>query len=347
MAATSELVEVTDHAEWDALVERSPGSFFSQLWEWGEVQRSINWHPRRLMLPDHRDGEPDVAAAQVLVHRLPGIGWSVGHAPRGPLATLTSDSSRRFVAALRAWARRNRICTLIVDPPADKDSELGRLLLGTPWRRAPALGEPICHVLDLAPGVDPWPNVHRKHREWIRRAEKAGVDVAWADASSTAAEAEASIRHFQDVYEQLAERLRIRVQRPEYYAMMWDRFRATGRAHVATATHRGKVVGSMLHLVCGDEMVWFAGGQTEAGNRVGAGKLLVWRSVLRARDLGMRRYNMWGTATSGLARYKEGFGARQETYVGTRAMPVYRPADVLVQAAWRLQQVSRRALRRH
>ena len=42
----------------------------------------------------------------------------------------------------------------------------------------------------------------------------------------------------------------------------------------------------------------------------------------RARELGLRRYNMWGTATGSLAHYKEGFGAREESYVGTRALAI-------------------------
>ena len=48
----------------------------------------------------------------------------------------------------------------------------------------------------------------------------------------------------------------------------------------------------------------------------------------------MRRYHMWGTATDSLAHYKEGFGAREERYIGTRAAALNPVADRVVESVW-------------
>jgi lipid II:glycine glycyltransferase (peptidoglycan interpeptide bridge formation enzyme) len=193
------------------------------------------------------------------------------------------------------------------------------------------------HVLDLAQGVDPWAGVRRKHREWVRRAEKANVDVVWADADTPDAEASAAMDRFERVYGELVERLNLSTHGPAFTRRLWELFRAGRRAQLVTATVAGEPVAAMLHVTWGDVMLWYAGGQAEAGAPMGAGKLLLWRSIQRAQELGMRRYHMWGTATDSLAHYKEGFGAREERYVGTRSAALNPVADKVVEGLWAAQ----------
>jgi len=201
--------------------------------------------------------------------------------------------------------------------------------------------------VDVLPEAELWANVRRKHREWIRRAERnADLDIRWADGHSSVEEAALAIGHFERVYREIGERIGVPLQSPAYYELMWDTLRTAGRAQLVTATANGVPAGAMLHVTCGDEMIWFAGGQTSVGAPLGVGKLLVWRSMLRAVELGRRRYNMWGTATEGLAHFKLGFGAREETYVGTRSMAVNGPMDVLWRKAWEARQVVRRLIPR-
>lgn len=347
MSAGGELRVASDPSRWNRLVDESPSSYFSQLWEWGEVQRSMGWDPWRLeLLPDGSHGGAPIAAAQLLVKRLPGTAWGVAQAPRGPVLGRTADDWARFVVALKRWARENHIATLIIDPDVGPESDLGRALMRPPWEAAPMLGEPICHIVDLLPEAELWANVRRKHREWIRRAERGDIDIRWIDGQSSDADADLANTHFQQVYGVIAKRIGIPLMSPDYYQLIWNTFRAAGRAHMVTAVANGMPVGAMLHLTCGDEMIWYAGGQTAEGANAGVGKLLVWRSMVRATELGSRRYNMWGTVTEGLAHYKLGFGAREESYIGTRWMPVNRPVDLLVRAAWRARRLVRR-LRRH
>jgi lipid II:glycine glycyltransferase (peptidoglycan interpeptide bridge formation enzyme) len=342
-----ELRVATDPRRWNSLVDASPTPYFSQLWEWGEVQRAIGWEPWRLeLVPAETDGGACIAAAQILIRRLPGIGWGIGHAPRGPVLGRAAEDWARFEVALVRWARDNRVATLVFDPDVSSESDLAKALMRPPWRAAPIFGEPKCHVVDVLPEAELWANVRRKHRQWIRHAEGADIDIRWIDDSSGVDDARLAIRQFQQVYGEIAQRMGLPLQAPDYYQLMWDLFRKAGRAHMVTATADGSAVGAILHFSCGDELLSFAGGQTAGGAHLGVGKLLVWRSMLRAGELGARRYNMWGTRTEGLAHFKVGFGARAETYIGTRSMSVNRRMDLLLGAAWRARQFSRRINRR-
>jgi lipid II:glycine glycyltransferase (peptidoglycan interpeptide bridge formation enzyme) len=341
-----ELRVATDPRRWNSLVDESPSRHFSQLWEWGEVQRSIGWEPWRLeLVPEGSATGAAVAATQLFVRRLPVVGWGIGYASRGPVLGRAAPDWSRFSSALTRWARKHRIATLVFDPDEGPESDLGRALMRPPWRSAPTVSEPNCHVVDVRPEAELWANVRRKHREWIRRAERADIDVRWIDASSSAGDARLAIDQFQQVYREIAARLDLPVKTPDYYQLMWDAFRTAGRAHMVIATEDGRAIGAMLHFRCGDELLWFAGGQTADGARLGVGKLLVWRSMVRAGELGVRRYNMWGTATEGLAHFKLGFGAREESYVGTRSMSVNGLIDLLLRAAWQARASIRRLTR--
>lgn len=347
MSEEYELRSVSDPIRWNRIVDESPSRYFSQLWEWGEVQRPIGWEPWRLELVPGSvaDGAP-IAAAQMLVRRLPGIGWGIAHASRGPVLGRSAEAWARFEVALARWARENRIATLVFDPDVSPESQLGIAITRPPWNEAPMLGEPRCHVVDVLPEAELWANVRRKHREWIRRAERANIAVRWTDEHSSGPDAQLAIGQFQRVYGEIAQRIGVPLKDPEYYQDMWETLRGAGRAHLVTATTDGTPVGAMLHFTCGDEMLWFAGGQAAEGASQGVGKLLIWRSMIRASELGFRRYNMWGTATDGLAHFKLGFGAREELYVGTRAMSVNGPMDLVLRAAWRARQLGRRVMRR-
>src|SRR2546428_2480634 len=56
--------------------------------------------------------------------------------------------------------------------------------------------------------------------------------------------------------------------------------------------------------------------------------LLKWRSMLKMKQLGVRRYDMWGLAEgdelAGVENFKLGFGGDGATWIGARGTPVPR-----------------------
>lgn len=320
---------IDDPDDWNALVEQHAGGF-PQLWEWGEVRASVGWRPLRLAI--HDDAGRFLGGAQILMQRQPVVGWCLAHAPRGPFGIKDTADLPIVIGKIKETAAGLGGGTLWLDPPFRAGdptaNELGRL--------APAHAADVepsaCWVLDLSE-ADPWSNVRRKHREWIRRAERANISVEWLDSASTARDASTGLRHFLTAYNEVATRLGIPIQTATYYEALWEQFRKSGHASIAVALRDGVPLGAMLQFVCGPEMTFYQGGQTAAGAKLGVHKLLIWRSIVRARDSGLRRYNMWGASHEGVAHLKAGFGAHEERYIGTRSIPLHRSADVLVRAA--------------
>ena len=152
---TSELRawRVTDPAAWNAFVEAAPYHAFPQLWEWGEVRAMGGWRPLRLAIGPSQDRP--VAGAQLLLRRMPLLGWHLAYVPRGPIGDLDDPAVRdALVAALRALGRSEKIATVRADPEARLETPYGRALLEAPWRAAPKVQPPTTRVIDLGPGEE-------------------------------------------------------------------------------------------------------------------------------------------------------------------------------------------------
>src|SRR5258705_11309342 len=78
-----ELREVTEAAQWDALVADHAYGHPLQCWGWGEVKGRSGWRAHRLAV---FEGETFRAGAQVLTRLVPGMPLTMLYVPRGPVA---------------------------------------------------------------------------------------------------------------------------------------------------------------------------------------------------------------------------------------------------------------------
>ena len=154
MSADLRAWRVTDPEAWNAFVEAAPYHAFPQLWEWGEVRAMGGWRPVRIAVGPSLEAAP-VAGAQLLLRRLPLLGWHLAYAPRGPIGQLDDPIVREaLIHALRAVGRAERIATVRADPEARLDSPFGAAALQPPWRAAPKVQPPTTRVIDLRVGEE-------------------------------------------------------------------------------------------------------------------------------------------------------------------------------------------------
>jgi lipid II:glycine glycyltransferase (peptidoglycan interpeptide bridge formation enzyme) len=315
---------VTDREAWNAFVEQAPYRSFPQLWEWGELREPSGWRPVRIAVGE-RPSEP-LAGAQVLVRRTPLVGWRLGYAPRGPIGRLDDPAIRgALVAALRDLGRTERIATLKVDPEATATDPLGAALLAAPWRRSSKVQPPRTRVIDLSlPEDDLLAALRQKHRQYVHKAERAGVTVAPVD---SATDATADLADFYRIYSHTAERAGFVVRAPAYYARVWRLFAPSGHARLFFATLDGARVATLFHFTCGDRAAEAYGGMTDAGATSRANYLLKWEAIRAFRADGFAVYDLWGIATGGIGQFKEGFGGRRIDYVGARDLALRSAQD--------------------
>jgi lipid II:glycine glycyltransferase (peptidoglycan interpeptide bridge formation enzyme) len=316
---------VTDRDAWNAFVEHAPYRSFPQLWEWGELREPSGWRPIRIAVGERPD-QP-LAGAQVLIRQVPLVGWRLGYAPRGPIGRLDDPAIRdALVSALRDLGTTESIATLKVDPEATADDPLGAALLTPPWRRAAKVQPPRTRVIDLARDEGALLAATRqKHRQYVHKAERAGIRVEEIDPNSPADVATA-LADFYAIYRHTAERAGFVVRAPEYYERVWRLFAPDGHARLFFATIDGGRVATLFHFTCGDRAAEAYGGMTDLGATSRANYLLKWEAIRAFRAEGFAIYDLWGIATGGIAQFKEGFGGRQVAYIGACDLPL-RPAQ--------------------
>ncbi|MDQ2935480.1 MAG: peptidoglycan bridge formation glycyltransferase FemA/FemB family protein [Chloroflexota bacterium] len=324
---------VTDPVTWNRFVEGAPYHAFPQLWEWGELRAAAGWRPVRVAVGP-AEGEP-LAGAQLLLRSLPLISWSLAYVPRGPIGALDDPGVRdALVAALRSLGRRERIATVRADPETTGLDPYGAGLMNPPWRAAEKVQPPTTRVIDLGVGQEQLrAGLKRKHRQYINKAERAGVSIERFDGNAPDADARAALADFNSIYRYTADRAGFVARVPEYYERVWSIFAPTGRCRLSFARLDGERVATLFHFTCGDRVVESYGGMTEPGAESRANYLLKWTAITDFAAEGFAIYDMWGLATGGIRHFKEGFGGREVEYVGARDLPLRAPADALLRIA--------------
>jgi lipid II:glycine glycyltransferase (peptidoglycan interpeptide bridge formation enzyme) len=324
---------VDDARAWNRLVETADYRAFPQLWEWGELRRPFGWEPVRIAVGESR--EAPLAGAQLLLRTVPLIGWRLGYAPRGPVGALDGAPVREaLLRALATLARRERIATIKVDPAATPDASLGRALLAPPWRTADKVQPPRTRIVDLRRSEEELRGgLKRKHRQYVNKAERAGIAVEWFDAESGPAEVQRALDDFYAIYTHTALRAGFVARADRYYRRVWELSAPGGRARLLFASRDGERLATLFCFVCGDRVAEAFGGMTDAGAESRANYLLKWEAIRGFRAEGRASYDLWGLATGGIAQFKEGFGGEQVDYVGARDWPIRPPVDALLRIA--------------
>jgi peptidoglycan pentaglycine glycine transferase (the first glycine) len=324
---------MTDPDAWNAFVGGAAYHAFPQLWEWGEVRAKSGWRPVRLAIGP-TDDEP-IAGAQLLLRRLPLVGWHLAYVPRGPVGDLDDPTVRdAFVRALRTLGRAERIATVRADPEVRPDTPFGRALLADPWRAAPKIQPPTTRVLDLTVGEEALrANLKRKHRQYVNKAERSAVHVERFDGATPSRLIRPAMQEFNRIYRLTAERAGFVAREPAYYERVWAAFAPNGHARLSFAVHQGERVAAIFHLLCGERAAEVYGGMTEAGAELRANYLLKWAAISDLAREGFRVYDMWGLATGGIRQFKEGFGGAEIEYVGARDLAINGPMDGVTRAA--------------
>lgn len=324
---------VTDPAAWNAFVESTPYHAFPQLWEWGEVRALGGWRPVRLAVGPSRDHP--VAGAQLLLRRMPVLGWHLAYVPRGPIGQMDEPDVRgAMIAALRALGRAERIATVRADPEARLETPYGRALLDAPWRAAPKIQPPTTRVIDLRPGEEALKAaLKRKHRQYVNKAERAGVTIERFDGSSPPELIGPALDDFNRIYQFTAARAGFVARQSFYYERVWSLFAPTGRVRLSFALVDGMRVATIFHFTCGERAVEAYGGMTDAGADARANYLLKWTAIADFSRQDFAVYDMWGLATGGIRQFKEGFGGEEIEYTGARDLALRGPMDAALRLA--------------
>jgi len=276
---------------------------------WGELRAATGWRVRRFVL--------DGGVAQVLLRSLP-LGISVAYAPRGPL--VAPERLADAIAALRDALRHERCASLLCDPEVPDDAAVRAGLARVGVHASPVFVQPRRTLLmDLSKGDEELLGaMKKKTRQYIHKAERAGVVT----------EETRDLDRFMKVLRAVATRDRFAIRSREYYERLLAAF--GDRALLMIARLGDDDAGAMLLVRMADRAWELYGGWSGAHAEARPFYLLKWRAMLRMRQLGVRRYDMYGLAEgaddplAGVENFKLGYGGDVVAWIGALETPVRR-----------------------
>jgi len=276
---------------------------------WGELRAATGWRVRRFVL--------DGGVAQVLLRSLP-LGISVAYAPRGPL--VAPERLADAIAALRDALRHERCASLLCDPEVPDDAAVRAGLARIGVHASPVFVQPRRTLLmDLSKGDEELLGaMKKKTRQYIHKAERAGVVT----------EETPDLDRFMKVLRAVATRDRFAIRSREYYERLLAAF--GDRALLMIARLGDDDAGAMLLVRMADRAWELYGGWSGAHAEARPFYLLKWRAMLRMRQLGVRRYDMYGLAEgaddplAGVENFKLGYGGDVVAWIGALETPVRR-----------------------
>lgn len=348
------IIEITDRKEWDDFINEHGGHPL-QLWGWGELKsQSPNWKVKRVFLKNgeekyidrkKKDHSDIVAAAQILVRKLPFPLRNFAYIPRGALVISKKPIERaRISREIALWASKNikpkPVC-LTMEP----DWNIRDFEVSNGWRRSEnTILIPRTLVLDLTQNEDELlAKMSKKTRQYIR---KSGGEV-----KARQLKTEEEIDRALEIYTETAKRAGFAIHSKDYYHKLYQKM-----------GENSPIFGAFIEKEQGDfskneeenfesgyktpdervaeklknqEMVaflWFAqsddvafelyGGVTEAGQKSRANYVLKWIAIIEMKNRGVKRYDFNGLLNDGISKFKAGFANHEDLLVGTLDFPI-------------------------
>lgn len=311
----------TDDAVWDAFVEDSDTDFPLQMSAWARAKAPYGWSSARVVA----DGGSGPIGAQVLVRNLGPGPYSMGYAPRGPVAAVLDEASlAAFSSALRDFARARRLTHVTADPGLEGTAH-HVLFEGAGWQPADVLQLASTQIIDLSRSEEElWHDVYKSSRRYVNGARKKGCYVRELG--------EEALPVFYEILVETAERSGFIPRAIEAYADVYRAFAAQGRARILIGyLPDGSPVSSKMILTSGGRASQLYGGLNDAGGQARGGHFFEWQAILHSKAAGATIFDMWGRSTKGIAHFKQGFGGRVVEYGGTFDLVVNAPVRSLYQ----------------
>jgi lipid II:glycine glycyltransferase (peptidoglycan interpeptide bridge formation enzyme) len=325
---------------WDHFIS-SQGGCILQSTLWARFQKRFSKELLFVALMKEDSGEFTggncLAASLVLINPLP-LGFSYLFFPRGPVFArgVSEDMRVQYVAGLAQEAARQfknkKIAFVRVEPEMEWNSESRSLFKAFKFKKTISQNPQTTTMIDITGGEEEMlARCKQKTRYNIRLAEKKGVTVV--------SSAEVPFETFWRLMTATSNQQRFRLHPKGYYRVLLDIARETAhhktRLEFFYALHDGDYLACAIVAVFGQNAYYLHGGSAKEKSNLMAPHLLHWEIIKKMKQEGITAYDLWGANPSvhkkgveykeslvGVTRFKEGFGGRERSFVGTYDMPI-------------------------
>ncbi len=273
---------------WDSFLESTPAAGFMQSSWWAEFRATAGWRHFGAVLKN--DGA--IIGGAVVMKFSHSERRCFYYIPEGPV--LPDDESAAtpvFEAVLQAVEDRRQA----------EEETVSHLRIEPRWQRLPGFVEgfrPTASFMeprntlcvDLRPSeMEILGQMKPKGRYSIGLARRHGVSVV-EDASDQ------GVADFLAIYQDMADRQRLRAKSPEYFRTLVSMLLSQRRGSVFFADYEETRIAAAVVVYFGRRATYFFGGSLDSHRKVMAPYLLHFEIMRRAKALGHDWYDLWGIA---------------------------------------------------
>lgn len=315
-------VEENQKDKWNRLAATSLEGSLLQSFDWGAFQESVFGKVFRLAVAD----KDWLALALIIKHRLP-LKKSYLYCPRGPIFTHQSlkDQNKKALQLLfrkiEQIAKEEKAVFLRLDPPFKEKKEEKQLIDLGFVKSSRDIQPKETIVLDI--GKDEkelLAQMKPKTRYNIKLAQRKGVKVTISDNLK-------DIEVFLKILKKTSQRDKFRIHPDKYYQEMFSNLKNERMVELFLASYQNEIITANLVSFFGKRASYLHGALSYKHRRIMAPYLLQWQQILEAKKRGCQEYDFWGISPSrwpGVTRFKQGFGGRPISYLGTYDL-IYQP----------------------
>ncbi len=311
------------HDEWESHWQRCHQTNLLQSWQYGQAkEQAEGWKAQRFLIVDQN--ERPIALAQVLTRVLPLVG-GIARLNRGPLLLADSAAEAEVplkLAAIRVLLReaRRQRWWLLQAAPELLDSEPARLGLRALRFRGLLMPAWASGRISLQTDEQRLLNgLKGKWRNCMRKGVKLGVIVELRECNvkelsmllNSYAELQSN-RGFDGLSQNL-----IRALAEQGGGGQWQ-FNLFF-AHDTYAAPEEDPLGVLVTIHSGDTALYFIGSTNCKGRKMQANSVLLWHSILHAKNVGCNWFDIGGLSEmtpTGIAEFKQGMNSKPYKLVG-------------------------------
>jgi lipid II:glycine glycyltransferase (peptidoglycan interpeptide bridge formation enzyme) len=316
-----EIKEITDRSIWQRFFEENGSTSFLQSWEWGEVQKSLNYGVLRVGVFDKNNLK---AIAQII--KIESRRGNFLFIPHGPIFLQMEKGKTKlktYIEKIKNYlitiAKKEKYSFIRIAPIIEDNQNNRKMFENLLFKTAPIyMHAERTWVLDLNKTEQELLNNMRKTTRYlIRRADRDGVVIEERSDQK-------AFDIFWRIYKETAEREKFVPYSFKYIKSEFEEFNRTNRALFLFGKVAGEYYASALILFTKSSGFYHQGASIHT--KFPVTYRLQWEAILWAKKRGCSLYNFWGIKQEGrtpkdwdgLTLFKTGFGGRQIDYIPTQ-----------------------------
>jgi len=315
-----ETKEIVNQTVWLKFFEENGSPSFLHSWEWGEIQKKLDYNVLRIGISDK--GCLEAIALVVKIRSKRGDFLFV---PHGPL--INGSNIKNIIKALKEYlieiAKQENFSFIRIASTLENNEDNRNIFEQLGFKKAPIyMHSENLWVLPLTESVyktdeQLLASMRKTTRYLIRKAQKDGVTIEKRNDENAPDD-------FYKIYEETVRREKFVPFSKNYIKEEFEEFNKTGNVIFLFGGVKNTRLASALIIFTKSTAFYHQGASIHS--KIPVTYLLQWEAIKEAKNRGCQFYNFWGIAPdenlrhpwAGLTSFKKGFGGKQINYLLTQ-----------------------------